>query len=346
MKPIFEEGLEWNVWKAEAEHDFPDLPDIAQRALNAKYSVQQGQDQFQVFSRAALCWSTGMANGKNNPNLCIVKDIIKANPKCTGTDVEALVEIARRFGGSDGKMVEHFRLFIGTFKHPGRTVATVTLQAMATLRLAPDELCPMFFISIPMALAAAPHPNFITSSDIKSIVSVKFSKVASMIENETMIKSMLDIVADMGVPIGEQTKIVGEFRTSLVFKFFKKVKKLESVSIDGLACKCFEDLLVRARTKKDNPWMHAMGHLPAPGHELQGDQESRPKSAPGRPKAAPAAISKVVHYEDGKAAGVHCEIIASKGFMVDGLIKHKTTGACHIPSMHRHPHRHPHRVLE
>ncbi len=148
LKPIFDEGVDWFVWKAGAEIEFPDLPDIAQRALNAKFSGQQGQDCFQVFLRAVPCWSSGMACGRNDHALFIVKDIVKGSPTCTTTDVASIVEIARKFGGTAGAMVEPLRLFISTFKHPGRSVATSTLQAIAGLKLAPDELCPMLDIGI------------------------------------------------------------------------------------------------------------------------------------------------------------------------------------------------------
>ena len=59
LKDLFVTGMEWFVWKASAEVAFPSLPDIAQRALNAKFSVQQGQDVFQVYLRAMAAWSSG-----------------------------------------------------------------------------------------------------------------------------------------------------------------------------------------------------------------------------------------------------------------------------------------------
>ena len=52
LTDIFESGLEFDVWKANTDTLYPDLADIAQRALNTKYSAQQGQDAFQMFSRA------------------------------------------------------------------------------------------------------------------------------------------------------------------------------------------------------------------------------------------------------------------------------------------------------
>ena len=69
MKPIFETGMMWTVFKSEAEEIWPQLPDIAQRALNAKFSVQQGQDCFQVFFRSCMSWLSNAGAGKADRNM-------------------------------------------------------------------------------------------------------------------------------------------------------------------------------------------------------------------------------------------------------------------------------------
>ncbi len=246
LAELFEEGLDFYVWKAEAEVEFPELPDLAQRALNAKHSVQQGQDIFQVFLRAVACWQSGVVDGKADKSLWIVRDIMKANPKCTPAECESMVEIARKFGGSSPTMISQVRLFLSTFKQPGQTVPAATLQAMANLKLAPEEMCPLFMTSILMLLASAPL-HVITGGDIKSIMSKKDSKIPTMQLVEPMIKSMIDLSETMDVPSDVAAKIVGEFRTTLVLKFFQKVKKLDDDTFEVLASKVFSKMLLMAR---------------------------------------------------------------------------------------------------
>ena len=109
LKPVFEEGMNWFVWKGTTEDEFPLLADVGQRALNAKCSVQQGQDVFQCFLRACHCWSIEMGKGRSDPSLFILKDIMQCNPKASADDVKAVVEIARKYAGSTGKCATPFR---------------------------------------------------------------------------------------------------------------------------------------------------------------------------------------------------------------------------------------------
>ena len=217
LKDLFVNGMEWFVWKASAEVAFPSLPDIAQRALNAKFSVQQGQDVFQVMLRAMGAWSSGMVNGKNDPTHFIMKDIWKANPKCSLIDVKACVEIARKFGGGDNSIIEQLRVFFGAYKKADRTVSTMALESMATLKLAPHEMCPNFIASIFMTLASSPNTNLISGGEIKTIAINK--NISDVVLTETITKSMIEIANRMGVPQHIATKELGEFRTltTLIF---------------------------------------------------------------------------------------------------------------------------------
>ena len=70
---------------------------------------------------------------------------------------------------------------------------------------------------------------------------------------------MVDTINDMGVPVDVQTMLVGEFRTSLILKFFKKLRKRDKVSAESLASKCFSELLELAATKVQNPWADHVG---------------------------------------------------------------------------------------
>ena len=210
LKPVFEEGMTWFVWKGATEDAFPLLADIGQRALNAKYSVQQGQDVFQCFLRACHCWSSGMGKGRSDPSLFILKDIMKCNPKCSADDVQAVVEIARKYAGSTGKCVEPFKQILGSYKKAGRTVATSTLQAMGNLKLAPSEMCPHLMVTVLMLLASSPTTNFITKPDICSMT----RKIDDVSIVESLIRSMIDKCVEIEVPKGKEMHILSQFRCS------------------------------------------------------------------------------------------------------------------------------------
>ena len=78
LKEVFDEGLSWFVWKSSGENEYPKLLDIVQAGLNAKFSVQQGMDIWQVYLKACAGWSVDGAN-----RLSIQRNIIKANPRKT-----------------------------------------------------------------------------------------------------------------------------------------------------------------------------------------------------------------------------------------------------------------------
>ena len=102
-----------------------------------------------------------------------ISDILKGNPKCVA-EIPSIVDAARKYGGNPdtSTFTEDLTNFCSSFKVPGRSVSTLTLQAISGIKLAPAELCPHFITSMLMALAANPIPNVITGREIKSIISV------------------------------------------------------------------------------------------------------------------------------------------------------------------------------
>ena len=323
---LFDAGLDFFIWKAQSEEDYPELPDIAQRALNAKYSVQQGQDIFQVLMRAIHCWQNGVGLGSSERSLFIVRDILKANPNCSPADVEAVVEIGRKFGGRDASTVAPLRIFFSSFKQRGRTIATSTLQAIAQIKLAPDELCPSFMISIILSLASFPTPNSISASDVKGIT----SKIGDMISCEQMINSMVEIVKQLGAPSDRAAKIIGEFRTALVLKFFKKIKKLESDSYDKIASSTFCKLLPLGKTRINDPWAEVELCKGAKSKgKGKGGHENDDKAKGDKDVEGAGTDQQVIEYRDGKPVGIHMMILTKKGFKKGGLVKLKETGSHH-----------------
>ncbi len=228
LTPLFDEGLEWYVWKEWVEKKYTKLPDIFQRGCNAKFSVQQGMDMWQVFLRACTCWANGVANAKADPSGFILKDISRSNPTCSSQHIEALVEIARKFGGSNEAIVSPLKAFLSAFKIPSRMVSLSSLQALAALKMTPDQICPNFVMSILMVLASSPTANIITSGDIKGMFSTKHSRVDTLKDVEEMLQSMIVIASQADAK--DSLKIVSEFRSQVVLKFFDKKKALKDIA--------------------------------------------------------------------------------------------------------------------
>ena len=319
LKDVFVIGMEWFVWKAPAEVLFPSLPDIAQRALNAKYSIQQGQDVFQVHLRAMDAWLSGMGKDKNDPGNFIMKDILKANPKCAPIDVKSCVEVARKFGGGDNSIVEQLRVFLGAYKKADRTVSSAALDAMATLKLAPSEMCPNFIASIFMTLASAPKDNMITGSEIKTIGQNK--NIPDATRTEEITKSIIVIANRMGVAQHIATKELGEFRSATVLKFFKKAKPLKQVSVESMASQCYTALSKHATTKVENPWAtHKVEPIKL---EIAAIPERLSTSNPKCPPAVDKPALQAVVYADGKVVGAHAAMIANHGFTLNAMVMHK-----------------------
>ena len=303
LGPIFEEGMDWWVWKADAETMYPSLPDVAQRALNAKFSVQQGQDCFQVYGRAvALLGNSPIADNVSYA----IRDIMKANPKCSN-DVPNIVAAARKYGGTlSSGFVDQLLDFCSAFKIPGRTVPGLVWKVMAEMKFAADDLCPHFMTSVLMAIAASPR-DFVSSGDIRGLADPK--RLPEMKMCEDLIKKCLDMCNTMQVPISEKTKHIGRMRTSFVFKVMGKMKDLEKKSFENIAAEWFESVVVSATSKVANPWPIGV-------------------SAPVA--SAATSVSKkpdIIEYNtDGKAIGIHRAMILKKGFETGTLVKHKDSG--------------------
>ena len=137
-------------------------------------------------------------------------------------DVDAMVEISGNFEGN-ADMQAPLVSFMSAFKVPGRKVSTSTLQAIGSLKMAPGEMCPHVVMTIFMVLASSPLANQITSGDVKGMVSEK--KLQDLKLVEITITQMLDVVGNMDLPADQSLKIVAEFKSKLIMKFFGKVKK-------------------------------------------------------------------------------------------------------------------------
>ena len=325
----FDQGLDWTIWKASAEMSYPKLPDILQTGLNAKYSIQSGVDQFQVFCKASGLWASQVAAGSSDPSTSIVKEILRGNPKCSADDIRYLVEISRKFGGSNEDMAGPLRTYFASNKLPGRVIPTSSLKALADLKMSPDQLCPIIVMSILMVLASSHTAGVITSADIKSLASP--SKIEHVSQTESISKTMLAHAEQLNLPLTLTINILAEFRTTVVLKLFGKAKKVEKTSLEVLASSTFDELLELSSSPVANPWKAKKGkgkgkgksqNVLAPSATADESQEGQ-NTAPVGPGA--------IMYEGGKAGGLHLQIVQTKGFHEDCFIKLKGTGVIHRP---------------
>ena len=321
LAPLFNEGMNWFVWKGSTEDQFPLLADIGQRALNAKYSVQQGQDVFQCFLRACHLWSTPAVRGRSDPALFIQKDILKCNPKCSKDDVESLVEVARKYGGTDGEFAAPLKGFLGAYMHPGRGIASSALQAMANVKLAASEMCPNVIISVLMLLASAPSANVITKGDICGLI--KKSDEAQSIES--MIRKMISVSAQLGVPSGKDMKILSSFRCELVMKLWGKSKQLEKTTYAQMASNTFKLLLALGSQQIENPWAAPAQQNAGKGKGKGKGKASSSKDDPDDSNAGRSSttVKSAVEYQDGTVVGVHARILNEKGYKEGCLLTSK-----------------------
>ena len=298
---ILAHGLEWHVWKRDAEVLYPDLPDIAQRALNAKYTVHQTQDCFQMLGRAVQLLNSEAAKNKADKMQYAVKDILKSNPQCSGQVVSMIVETARKFCGTDDVIIEPLLRHVAAFKPPGRVVSTDHWKALASMKFASTDLCPHFIMSILMTLACADPPGIIASASIKTL---PYKMTGEMKACEALIKQAYNVVAQMCLPPKDEVVQMGWLRVSLVLKLFGKIKsKYADSSYIDLASEFFVNCVGHQTSDRQvqNPWNTLCTQQCRKADKVEhANDEANDEAVHG------SRAQRVMQYDsDGNAVGVH-----------------------------------------
>jgi len=307
--PIFEHGLNWAVWSVEAESLFPSLANIAQRALNTKYSVQQGQDTFQLYIRAV--------RALNNPTIpnrdrvaYAVRDLVKLNARCHPDIVPFIVESARKFGGGDDQFINHLIDYCACYKVAGREVAASSWKALAAMKFDTDHLCPNFFVSILMCIAGHPTRDACQAADISRFPN-KGAK--DIIKAEKIINQAMALCTAMQVKHEHQVEHMGSLRATLVLKIIGRTKALAKpdISLETIASTFYTKIKEFSHIDQPNPW-----------------EEHTPIVTPSTP-ATMDIQNVVVKYDAlGHATNSKVMVMQQRGFAVGTMIKHKQTGDC------------------
>ena len=337
IKQLYEEGLEWEVWKYDAEVLYPDLPDICQRAINGKYAAQQSENWQHAYQRAVVVLHSPTALKAQDAGLYTIRDILKTRPRCSD-EVPFIVDIAKKWGGKSVRVfVEPLMRFVRLYMPAGRTIPGSTWKALANLKLLPDDMCPNFVHSILFLLAASPAKTapskvakMIGAAEVSSIE--KEPRLSAMKECENIIKIAFIVSKDLNLNGKQDTMFVGDLRSKLVVKVFEKNEDLKNISFASIASELFE-AAAKASNKSDvpNPW--AVASISAIEKTANNNEAS------GSMKTVVASI--VSYNDEGEAEGVHVASLNSRGFIVGGFVKDKSgTARSHYMSIfmtNRHP---------
>jgi len=331
MEELFNVGLHWDVWKIEAEVMYPWLPDVAQRAINAKYAAQQTEGWQHMYQRAVMIINSPLAQKSPDISMYVIKDILKTRPKCAD-DVPFIVDMAMKWGGSSTKtFVEPLMRFVRSFMPKGRVIPGSMFKALGALKLEPDELAPHFINSILMFLAGSP-PKTAPSNVAKAIIPSEISslekgvRLKGMLLGEVIIKEAYQVSGELGLPPKSETILVCDLRSALVAKVFEKVESLKAKSMYMMATDFFDKAKQHQTTSATigNPWALKIGKA-----STQIDQQAGPASSSGV-----VGRTTLSYNEDGEAQDVFSLSLSSRGFVVDCFVKNKEGAVQNRPTVY------------
>ena len=277
LAQYFDDGIEIITWKYEAEELWPGLPDLAQRALNAKHSIQTGTDQFQCYIRACRQWSQDQKQTSSQ----IKADIMGGNPMASDEQLTHIVEIARKWGGSL-TIIDSVEDFLAAFMVPGAKMTTDMLKKLANTKQSPSmgEVCPLFVNSIIMTMAAAPSKSLVpTATDVAGIMSEHNGNIENMKLIEKTIATLFSSAQAMSISNKVANRLINDYRVQCIMKFFKKQKELTE-SYHYYAHECFQKLLAFAATD---------AQVPSPFEVTSPDPSTDESKSPKKNKASGSA---------------------------------------------------------
>ena len=320
MSGLFGEhgGITYTVWKASAEEMYPGLPDLAQRALNAKYAAQQQERWPIAYQRAVKVLNSEAAKKSLNPVSYTIRDILKSRPKCS-KEVPLIVDVAKLFGGSSTHtFVDPLMSFVRTYGKNEVDVPAAIWKAIANLKLQPHEWSPhfinsiLFYVAAQKGLGKASKP--ISAGDVSSLE--KGEKLVNMQKCENIIKTAIELTVKMGLALKHCTACVGNLRLSLVMKVLEKSEHLENTTFDKLAY----DFFVKAIKEKTTD-----AEITSPWNIDEPTTVEEPTS-----RGATTSMSSVVSFNEyGEACGLHEASLRNRGFIVNGFVKNKKGSLAH-----------------
>ena len=145
-------------------------------------------------------------------------------------------------------------------------------------------------------------------------------------EYEKILKQAIDLEQCMELPPRDRVKLLGDFRTSIVFKFFGKAKALQRQSIIDIACDFYEKLLPKctADVQVQCPWTRSPAALV--DVDAATPNQSIDAATPNQSSQADDSRGLIEYDEQGNAVGVHRELVWKKGFYEGCAVREKKSG--------------------
>ena len=170
-------GLKWTFIPFKFEKDYPQLPHVIQKALNADQHVAEGETWDEQFRSLAQGIADACKSSKGKPidYLKVAKQVIASEPP-RKADIPAQLEFCKKWGGGE---TQNYSLDICTFVRLVKTtiVSAATFENLNALKTKADQSCPNFVAAVVKSNACRTVPNptglvqpHIGQADIKHII--------------------------------------------------------------------------------------------------------------------------------------------------------------------------------
>ena len=231
MQEALAKGLHWLIYKKEVGQMYPLLAKLVQEARNQHLVREENEIQ--------LCLRIHDMAKHSNP-FCVDWGNI-AHRISSPRDVPALVNFVAKWpGGTNGQLLKDLLEFHRNHVLSGRVIPSQTFEGLASLKLAPEEHCPLFVMSVLKCQATCPEAKvqqkfcrFISQGDITTIQGKRLKQRA---QAESILKQSRDIVNSIhpSLPSKIATKLLGKLDCHVVRFVFEKSKDFKS--LEEIAC--------------------------------------------------------------------------------------------------------------
>ena len=318
LRKIFDNGIDILVWKHEVQLLHPRLPDLSQRALNVKFSTQQGQDAFQMQQRAVLLTKTH--GGKPDFIDFCTNDLIKSNSGMKEPELRAQVHIARKFAGANGEIAQHMLDYIASRKGKNAQQVPANLWIeLGKVNSSVDEACPNVVWGC-IATVATSETDYKFAFKAQAVKSLFANKDKTMIvKAEKTIRKAIDIAKSMGLgakyvmPLGKLQVLLTLLMTNA------GIPETKNRTIEMLACQFFEECYTMCECDEqiDNPWLeiakqqqqdliHARKEASEP--PLKKVKTEKGEKVESQPAEKPVKKLEVTVYKEDGTVDITCRV--------------------------------------
>jgi hypothetical protein len=299
---VFEVGMTWWVYSRDAEVAYPTMPEMVERALNAKRMVAKNENCFGLLGRGAARISQMKAAGQTIDYVKVQKYLISVQPALK-EHVPGIVNFAQKFCGTSGQFVGSLLAFIKMFMPVDQPIPSGIFEAVSSLKFNRSEDPAILFIyGIFKAVAVQQgKKNIIVASDVHTVTAGGKRHDRMMAANENM-KLVRRFASSCGLNDESDPvwiKLIGRFDTCIVrFVFDKESKKYDSDA--EVAYEAAEQIKSTTSLSIPNPF----------------SVPTKPKTDESNRQTEPAVANVVELAPDGKVLNENILILHQKGVKV------------------------------